>query len=163
MNCAVCDRANRDGAKFCAACGAPLGTAGPVFSTTGPGIPEPPTIISASYGSAPRGPGSPQSAHQPPAPTFPPPPQIVQQNIIHSNPSNNGLAVASLVLSLLWLCGIGSLLAVIFGHIARGQIKRSNGRETGAGLALAGLILGYLPLVIGVAFFFVGLASNSSQ
>jgi hypothetical protein len=58
------------------------------------------------------------------------------------------------VLGLLgWLvCGIGSILAVIFGHVARGQIKRSNGTQTGSGMALAGLILGYIGIV-GVALW----------
>jgi hypothetical protein len=39
-------------------------------------------------------------------------------------------------------------MAVVFGHLARSQIRKSAGRQKGAGLALAGLILGYL----GVAF-----------
>jgi hypothetical protein len=59
--------------------------------------------------------------------------------------SNNGLAIASLVLSILWLGGLGSLLAVIFGHVSRGQIRRRPQR--GAGVALAGLIIGYVGLV----------------
>jgi len=41
---------------------------------------------------------------------------------------------------------IGAIVAVVTGHIARGQIKRQH--EQGAGMALAGLILGY----IGIAF-----------
>ena len=61
----------------------------------------------------------------------------------------NGLAVASLV------CGVGqlfipvlpgSILAIVFGHVARGQIRRTG--EKGAGLARAGLILGWAEVVI---------------
>jgi len=48
------------------------------------------------------------------------------------------------VLSLLWLAGLGSILAVIFGIKARNSIARSQGRETGDGLALAGLIVGIM-------------------
>ena len=59
---------------------------------------------------------------------------------------NNRFAVASLVLSLLWLFGLGSLLGVVFGHIALGQIKRSG--ELGRGLAIGGLVLGYLALAV---------------
>jgi hypothetical protein len=55
-------------------------------------------------------------------------------------------AIASLVLSVLWLCGFGSLIAVILGHLARGDIKRSQGRVGGKGLATAGLVIGYLGL-----------------
>lgn len=57
-------------------------------------------------------------------------------------PPTNGLAVASLVCSLLGF----SVLGVIFGHIALGQI-RSKG-ESGHGLAVAGLIIGYIALAL---------------
>lgn len=62
-------------------------------------------------------------------------------NTLRTNP----LAVVSLVFGLLnWLLLplIGSVVAIITGHMARGQIRRSG--EQGAGMALAGLILGYL-------------------
>lgn len=66
----------------------------------------------------------------------------------YGSPSRtNGLAIASLVLSLLWLYGVGALLAVIFGHVALGQIKRDPS-QGGKGMAIAGLILGYLGLVL---------------
>jgi hypothetical protein len=64
---------------------------------------------------------------------------------------NDGKAIASLVLGLTGLCGIGSLLAIILGHQSRGQAKRQ-GREP-SGMALAGVILGYVGLVGAIAFF----------
>ncbi|MEO3785183.1 DUF4190 domain-containing protein [Actinocorallia sp. B10E7] len=57
----------------------------------------------------------------------------------------NPYAVASLVCGLLWACGIGSLLAVVFGHLARRQIRATG--ERGRVPALAGLILGYVGLL----------------
>ena len=51
-----------------------------------------------------------------------------------------------MVLSLLSVYGVGSILGIIFGHIAQSDIKKSNGRLTGDGLALAGLIIGYATL-----------------
>jgi Domain of unknown function (DUF4190) len=54
----------------------------------------------------------------------------------------NGLAITSLVLGILWIWWIGSVLAVIFGHIALSQIRRRG--EGGHGLAIAGLVLGYI-------------------
>jgi hypothetical protein len=42
---------------------------------------------------------------------------------------------------------IGALIAVITGHIARGEIRRSAGRVTGGGMATAGLVLGYIQIV----------------
>ena len=59
----------------------------------------------------------------------------------------NGLAVASLVCSIVWLGGVGSLLAVIFGFIARSQIRRAHDDQQGSGLALAGIIIGFVGLV----------------
>ncbi|MET0276050.1 MAG: DUF4190 domain-containing protein, partial [Acidimicrobiia bacterium] len=38
---------------------------------------------------------------------------------------------------------LGAVLAIVFGHIARRQIAQSNGWQRGAGMALAGLVLGY--------------------
>lgn len=58
------------------------------------------------------------------------------------------MAVASLALSFLAFilpCGIAS---VVMGHVSRGQIARSQGRQTGTGLAFAGLIIAYLQLVV---------------
>jgi hypothetical protein len=50
---------------------------------------------------------------------------------------------------------IGAIVAVITGHISRGQIKRSN--EQGAGMALAGLILGYIGIALTVLVLAGGL------
>jgi hypothetical protein len=94
----------------------------------------------------------------------PPPPPPVPAPYPYAAPApyvaqtTNGLAVASLVAGFFWLGWLGSILAVIFGHIALTQIKESGGREGGSGLAIAGLCLGYLgiatlTLVILVAIF----------
>jgi hypothetical protein len=77
----------------------------------------------------------------PPVPTVP------------AQPKNCGLAVWSLVLGILAivLVCIGPLFAipaVICGHIAHSRIKRSSGALTGGGLALGGLITGYLSLAL---------------
>jgi hypothetical protein len=67
-------------------------------------------------------------------------------------PATNGLAIASLVLSLLGLFFyITAIGGVICGHIARRQIRE--GTESGDGLALAGLIVGYIVLGVGLLFF----------
>jgi uncharacterized protein DUF4190/uncharacterized protein DUF1707 len=59
----------------------------------------------------------------------------------------NGLAIASLVVACLWMFGLGSMLAIVFGHLALHQINRSAGAETGRGVAFAGLALGYLGIL----------------
>jgi hypothetical protein len=57
---------------------------------------------------------------------------------------NNGLAIASMVLGILWLYWVGSVLAVIFGHVALSQINKSGGTQQGRGMAIAGLVLGWV-------------------
>lgn len=59
----------------------------------------------------------------------------------------NGLAIASLVLGLLWIVWIGSILAVILGAVALRQINESGGHQEGRGLAIAGIVLGSLGLL----------------
>jgi len=56
----------------------------------------------------------------------------------------SGLAIASLVLGILWLWWIGSALALVFGYVAKSQIDHSHGRLGGRGLAIAGIVLGYV-------------------
>lgn len=53
------------------------------------------------------------------------------------SPPTNLLAILALVLGL-----FTGILGIIFGHIARAQIRRTG--EGGAGLALAGLVIGYV-------------------
>jgi hypothetical protein len=60
----------------------------------------------------------------------------------------NGFAVVSLVTGLLWMWWLGSILAVVFGHVALRQISASGGRQGGRGLAVGGLVLGYLGILV---------------
>jgi hypothetical protein len=41
----------------------------------------------------------------------------------------NGLAIAGLVLGILWFYWIGSVLALIFGYVSKGQIDSSDGTQ----------------------------------
>ena len=40
--------------------------------------------------------------------------------------TTNGLAIASMVLGIVWIYWIGSILALIFGYVAKGQIAEEN-------------------------------------
>lgn len=65
--------------------------------------------------------------------------------------STNGMAIASLACSIASFFVapiIGAILGVIFGHIALKQIALS--QEQGHGMAMAGLIIGYIHLALGV-------------
>jgi hypothetical protein len=66
---------------------------------------------------------------------------------------NSTLAIVSLVSGILgWTLVplLGSIVAVITGHMAKSEIRRSGGQLSGDGLATAGLILGYLAIVLAV-------------
>lgn len=83
-------------------------------------------------------------------------------------PKTEGLATTSLVLGILSVTCVycvGGIPAIICGHIARGRIAQSNGTLTGAGLALAGLIMGYLSIVISllIAIGYVFLFARVAQ
>lgn len=76
------------------------------------------------------------------------------------------LAIVSLVFGLLgWsvLPLIGSMVAVVTGHLARAEVRRPPERYEGDGLAIAGLILGYTAVALGalalllILVFFGGL------
>ena len=83
----------------------------------------------------------------------------------------SALAITSLVSGILgWtlLPFLGSLAAVITGHMARGEIRRSPDTLEGDGMAIAGLVLGWVSLaiglltvlaIIGIIVFFGGLAA----
>lgn len=80
----------------------------------------------------------------------------------------NVLAIISLIAGILgWtlLPLIGSLGAIVTGHMARGQIRREPDRYDGNGLAIGGLILGWGSVIIAVlsiiviVLFFGGLAT----
>lgn len=73
------------------------------------------------------------------------------QAFASGGPKTSGLAVASLVLGILsFFCGsiITGIPAIICGHMARSRIQRSPGEYGGAGLALGGLITGYISLAL---------------
>jgi uncharacterized Zn finger protein (UPF0148 family) len=70
----------------------------------------------------------------------------------------NGFAIASLVLGIVWLYGLGSLLAVIFGYMARSEIDASSGRQGGRGLAIAGIVLGWIGLGLILLLLIVGVS-----
>ena len=80
--------------------------------------------------------------------------QSVLQPVTNTPTRTSGLAIASLVLGIIWICGLGSLLATIFGAVALHQISRSQGRIDGKSMAIAGLILGILGLSLFALPFF---------
>ena len=80
------------------------------------------------------------------APASPPPPPASA-----GGKQTSSLAVTSLVCGILgwsFLPWIGSLVAIITGHMARAEIRRNPDPMDGDGLAVAGLVLGWATIVL---------------
>jgi hypothetical protein len=58
----------------------------------------------------------------------------------------NRLSIVAVVAGMLWIAWLGSLVAIVAGHVALHQISRSAGTETGRAAATAGLCFGYFGL-----------------
>lgn len=140
MFCFRCGTAMPDDAKVCPKCAAPVENApAPQNTQAAPPPPAPSAQSTSAWLNVP-----PAQAQYPQGqPYAPQPPQYQQQ------PQTDGKATASLVLGILSILCFGILTgipAIILGHVSRGNIKRSMGRVSGGGMALAGLILGYCGL-----------------
>ena len=66
------------------------------------------------------------------------------------------LAVGSLASAI---SGIGALIAVITGHVSLAQIKRSG--ESGRGLAIAGVVVGYIHIAFWIIFVLLGVITKA--
>lgn len=98
----------------------------------------------------------------PPPPPPPPPPNYGPPG---GSPmpqaGTNSLAIASLVLSIVGVfCGIGSIVGIVLGFVARSQIKKTG--QSGDGLALAGIIIGFVTILLSIGFFFWASNQNFS-
>jgi hypothetical protein len=77
----------------------------------------------------------------------------------------NGLAIASLICSCagVLLFSLPCVLGVVFGFVARSQIRRSQGAQKGNGLALAGIIVGFAWIAIIIVVVAVGVSNRNSS
>lgn len=156
MTCTTCGAALPAGATFCPNCGTRTAHAG------APATQAPPIE---------RDPGAPPPLAMPPPNTGIAPPGYAAP----AAPATSTAAIVSLVFGILGVVFalplIGPVVAIVAGHMARNEIRRSEGRLTGDGLAVAGLIMGYLMLIlsalaacVGIAFFlFVVTAASSGM
>lgn len=102
-----------------------------------------------------------------PPPEPPPVPPASSGSGYYARPTSttNGLAIASLACSIGgFFCGIGFILGIVFGYIAKNQIDQSGGAQQGRGLAVAGLIIGWvgvgLAVLVGVIAIIASAASS---
>ena len=72
-------------------------------------------------------------------------------------PQTNGKATASLISGIAAYViapFVGAIVAIVLGHISLSEIKKSAGRMKGSGMAIAGLVLGYVQFA-GLPFFLI--------
>ncbi len=144
MFCFKCGASMPDDSKTCPKCATPV-EAMPAVGTPQTGAtptPSTPSSPGSAWLNAPPAQGQYPGQAQP----YPRQVQPYQQT-----PQTDGKAVASLILGILspfCLFALTGIPAVILGHLSRSTIEKSRGRMQGGGMALAGLILGY----IGIGF-----------
>ncbi|MDB4551102.1 DUF4190 domain-containing protein [Akkermansiaceae bacterium] len=87
-----------------------------------------------------------------------------------SLPVTNGLAIASMIcgiLSLVFFCFCGGLFlgipAVICGHLSLNQLNALGNSQQGRGMAIAGLICGYLGIAILIIMMLGGNGSSYQE
>lgn len=94
-------------------------------------------------------------------PSSVPPPPVLPPGRAVTQPSTNTLAIVSLAAGVAGYVlphpFIAGLVAIVTGHVARGQIRRTG--ESGAGLALVGLLLGYVHLALSLLLVVVIVAA----
>lgn len=158
MFCFKCGTALAETATVCPQCGTPIQSTPPAAPPPRPaGLQQPPQpantgAIRGSQAALPPRMGALQSQTQQPGPAVLHAPYTGPQE-------TDGKAVGSLILGILaifplWL--LAGIPAVILGHVSRSSIRKSMGRLKGDGVALAGLIMGYIsiasfPLILIIA------------
>jgi len=101
---------------------------------------------------------------RPPQAQFPPPsPAYYYAPPAGQKQSTNGFAIASMVLGIVWIYWIGSILALVFGYIAKRQIAESNGRESGGGMATAGIVLGWIGAATLIAVIVIAIIAAATS
>lgn len=113
---------------FCSKCGAPLNGASFCASCGTPAVVVPSATATPTV-----------------SPTAPNPVYVTPQLPVGGS-RTNGMAIASLVTSLVCF----GFLGIIFGIVALNQIKSSAGTQTGQGMAIAGIVIGSITTL----FFF---------
>lgn len=156
--CVECGTPLEAGDRFCSSCGAALPAATPSAPEERTAPADAPPRSAVPPAREPRRPVPPR----PSLSQLPPPAAAAVASGYGAVPTGtNGLAIASLVLGIVWMAGLGSLLALIFGVMAKNQIDGSGGRQSGRGMAVAGIVLGIVGL-IGLVPILVANVSSST-
>ncbi len=83
----------------------------------------------------------------------PPPATVVRPAFVQRSPTRvNLFALGSLCAGLFWFGWLGSLLAIPLGYVALKQIRESGGTQLGRSMALVGVALGFVGVLVLLAF-----------
>ena len=154
--CSSCGSPSPGDALFCMKCGASLGAIG---GPVGVAPPPPPGVTPGP----PPPPGMPTGPIPPPgmyAAGPPPPPGSLPPGFVAMPRPlpDDAMAIASLVLSIVALVTCLIFLgipAVIFGYMAKKNIRESRGTIGGDPLATAGLIIGWIEIGLMILFIII--------
>ena len=147
MKCSVCGAEIPAGSLFCPNCGTRIAAPAPSAPTEAmpAGLEQPyPPPLDQPYAERPAAPQWSAPAQPPLAPQW-------SAAGAPMTPPNSTAAVVSLIFGILsWVAlpVIAPIVAVVAGHMARAEIRRSNGQVGGSGMATAGLVLGYLQIAL---------------
>lgn len=149
MVCSQCGATFTPGMGFCTNCGAAISTASAPRATAPPAAtPQTPTATPP--------PQAPVAQVPPVAatPVAPPAPPVFAAPVADYGPHADVKAIFSLILGIFAIVPFSvfaGIPAIILGHLAQRDIRNSNGKLTGAGMAMTGNVLGYLSIVILIA------------
>ncbi len=136
--CPFCAEAIQDDTQVCPHCQTKI--TGNVYA---PPAAQPPASSPAALGAYSQSPTSPSSLG---GDVYPTPPA-----------ETSGKATASLVCAIAAYViapFVGAIAAIVLGHIGLSEIKKSAGRLKGEGMAIAGLVLGYVQFAL-IPFFLI--------
>jgi hypothetical protein len=98
-----------------------------------------------------------------PGPTPVPGSSIATPPPVIGDAPTSGKAIASLVCGVFTFFLPASIAAIILGHISLSEIRKSAGRIGGRGIAITGLVLGYLGLAVIPIIFIAAIAISMSH
>ncbi len=156
MFCPECGAPNDDDSVYCGNCGTPLDPDAlpAIAADEAPAAEFVEELDAGAPEQVPEVPSGVDERSTVPAPSEPPS-AVYRATVAQTS----GMAIASLVMGIAgWtlLPFLGSILAVVFGYAARREIRRQPEQLTGDGLAIAGLVLGWLMIGVSVVGLILG-------
>ncbi len=78
-------------------------------------------------------------------------------------PETSGKAIFSLISGFLFFFLPFAIVSLVFGYLSLYDIRKSAGRLSGRGLAIAGIVLGYLGVLVTVSLIGLGIYTSRSE